>query len=72
MPIQMINDEDLLDSESVHAPMASVSQRKQQMLARQRSLLGESDTVPCQKFELVTKYAMPENEKIIYAGFLYD
>ena len=26
----------------------------------------------CQQFELVTQHQMPENEKIIYAGFLYD
>ena len=33
---------------------------------------SEMDAMPCQKFEVVTSYTMPTNEKIIYAGFLYD
>ena len=46
--------------------------RMKQFMDSRRGLLGESDIVPCQKFEVVTSFKMPENEKIIYAGFLYD
>ena len=68
----MINDSDLLDSETQsHVPM-SLGNRRAQFLERGRSTLGEAETVQSQKFEVVTSYKMPENEKVIYAGFLYD
>lgn len=34
--------------------------------------MREVDIAACQKFEEVTKYEMPPNERMIYAGFLYD
>ena len=64
--IEMINQEDL-DQDAYQTPMASQVRRK---LIRQK--LGEADLVPCQKFEQITHHTIPSNEKIIYAGFLYD
>ena len=75
LPLQMINNEDLVVETGSHntGGVQNVrSQRLKQFQEMRRSTLGEADTVPCQKFEVVTQYHMPENEKIIYAGFLYD
>eukprot|EP00354_Favella_ehrenbergii_P001963 CAMPEP_0170470288 /NCGR_PEP_ID=MMETSP0123-20130129/12793_1 /TAXON_ID=182087 /ORGANISM="Favella ehrenbergii, Strain Fehren 1" /LENGTH=63 /DNA_ID=CAMNT_0010737357 /DNA_START=558 /DNA_END=749 /DNA_ORIENTATION=- len=63
----MINDEDF-ELDNWQTPMTSRLRLKKPP----KHSPGETDTVPCQKFEVVTTYLMPEGEKIIYAGFLYD
>ena len=71
LAFQMINREDL-EAENYIAPLNTKSQRRLQFLDRKKSTLKEEDTMECQKFEEVTQYEMPPNERVIYAGFLYD
>ena len=63
MQIQLITDE-ILDTEGVN--QAQNEEGTNSMAQQQNTIQG------CQQFELVTQYQMPEDEKIIYAGFLYD
>ena len=63
----MIDDEDF-ELENYQTPMTARSRLKKPP----KHTPGETETVPCQKFEVVTTYTMPPSEKIIYAGFLYD
>jgi len=63
----MIDDEDF-ELENYQTPMTGRSLLKKPA----KHSASEIEAVPCQKFDIVTSYTMPESEKIIYAGFLYD
>lgn len=68
----MINDDDL-DQETYSIPPQNQAQSARRPIIKQASNSpGEAEQTPCQKFDVVTQYTMPEGEKIVYAGYLYD
>ena len=75
LAIQMINQEDM-EADNCQDPVCtSRTQGRFQLIdirERKKIQMREVDITACQKFEEVAKYEMPPNERMIYAGFLYD